>query len=177
MRGAQKKLASDLHLSTASVANWFSGKNFPAPENIRRIAQRYRLDETKVRRVFCCETDKFVNGGAHNKVQLPLLAGLPDTLPSYTERDVELFLEIPRWMFPGADFAVRCEQENLAPRLCPGDGCAIRITNQPIAGRLMLVKTKQHIALQVVGAVAPQGQVVGLVVGHWSRDDKKSWKV
>jgi len=196
-RGAQAKLASDLRLTTASVANWFSGKSYPNDENLKRIAKQYKLEFEEVRKAFYDDefaqevqavplTDK-------NTIQLPILADVPAGLPEFSDRDVEMFVDIPRFLFPGADFIVRCIGDSLEPKIHLGDYCVIRKMQEAIDGRAMLVRTENGSCMKVIKKIKdglPQLcstnpkykpftpkelAIIGLIIGHWSRDDREKW--
>ena len=201
VRGAQAKLANELKLSTASVANWFSGKNFPAPENIKKIAKIYGLQEAEVKNAFS-EDDKEFSSSLRitpltdkNTISLPILADVPAGLPDFSDADVETFWDIPRWVFPGADFVVKCNGDSLEPKLHQGDYCVIRKIEEPLDGRAMVVKTENGICMKVINKckdgtielcstnpkyksfVPKELTIVGLIIGHWSRDDRENWKL
>ena len=198
IRGAQAKLASKLGLSTASVANWFSGKSFPSAENIKKMARAYKLDEKELKATFL-DDNEFTNAiraiplTDKNTISLPILADVPAGLPDFSEADVETFWDIPRWVFPGADFVVKCNGDSLEPKLHLGDYCVIRKTEEPLHGRAMVVKTENGICMKVINKLKdgtielrstnakykpfiPQElTIVGLIIGHWRRDDKENW--
>lgn len=198
-RGAQAKLASDLQISTASVANWFSGKSFPAAENIKKMAKLYSLTESEIKKIFLEEGREFSSSlkaiplTDKNTISLPILADVPAGLPEFSDADVETFWDIPRWVFPGADFVVKCNGDSLEPKLHLGDYCVIRKTEEPINGRAMVVKTEHGICMKVINKledglielrstnpkykpfIPEELTIVGLIIGHWSRDDKENW--
>lgn len=200
VRGAQAKLASKLGLSTASVANWFSGKSFPSAENIKKMARAYKLDEKELKATFL-DDNEFTNTihaiplTDKNTISLPILADVPAGLPDFSEADVETFWDIPRWVFPGADFVVKCNGDSLEPKLHLGDYCVIRKTEEPLHGRAMVVKTENGICMKVINKLKdgtielrstnpkyrpfiPQElTIVGLIIGHWRRDDKENWNM
>ena len=196
-RGAQTILASKLNITTASVANWFTGRNYPTDENIRRIASIYKLDVNEVRQAFY-QDDEFVPSVKaipltnSNTVQLPILADVPAGLPEFSDRDVEMFVDIPRFMFPSADFVVKCIGDSLEPKIHKGDFCVIRKMQEPLDKRAMLLKTESGICMKVISKQKEGIQlcstnqkykpftpkeltIIGLIIGHWSRDDKESW--
>lgn len=198
-RGAQAKLASDLQISTASVANWFSGKSFPAAENIKKMSKLYSLTESEIKKIFLEEGREFSSSlkaiplTDKNTISLPILADVPAGLPEFSDADVETFWDIPRWVFPGADFVVKCNGDSLEPKLHLGDYCVIRKTEEPINGRAMVVKTEHGICMKVINKlkdgvielrstnpkykpfIPEELTIVGLIIGHWSRDDKENW--
>lgn len=199
LRGAQAKLASDLNISTASVANWFSGKSLPAAVNIKKMAKLYNLSEAEIKKIFLEDNREFSTSlkaiplTDKNTISLPILADVPAGLPEFSEADVETFWDIPRWVFPGADFVVKCNGDSLEPKLHQGDYCVIRKTTEPLNGRAMVVKTERGICMKVIkklsdGAIQlcstnpkykpfmpEELTIVGLIIGSWSRQDKENW--
>lgn len=207
IRGAQTVLANKIKLSTASVANWFTGKTYPTEDNIKRIANAYNLDINEVRKAFYPYDDtptpekktEFVREveaiplTAKNTIQLPILADVPAGLPEYSDRDVEMFVDIPRFMFPKADYVVRCIGDSLEPKIHRGDFCVIRTMTEPLDGKAMLVRTESGACMKVIKKMAdglvklystnpaykpftPKSlEVLGQIIGHWSRDDRESF--
>lgn len=208
LRGAQAKLSKELSLSEAAITNWFSGKNYPTEENIQKIAKTYKLDIDEVRRAFYTynneQTQKsnkieglreidIVPLTPKNTIQLPILADVPAGLPDYSDRDVEMFVDIPRFMFPKADYVVRCIGDSLEPKIHRGDFCVIRTMQEPLDGKAMLVRTESGICMKVIKKMAdglvklcstnpaykpftPKSlEVLGQIIGHWSRDDRESF--
>jgi repressor LexA len=197
-RGAQAILANKIGISTASVANWFTGRNYPTEENIKRIASAFKLELNEVRKAFY-EDDEFaptVNAiplTPSNTIQLPILADVPAGLPDFSDRDVEMFVDIPRFLFPGADFVVKCIGDSLEPKIKKGDYCVIRKMEEPLEGKAMLVKSEEGACMKVIkkqnGGVPllcstnpkykpftpKQLTIIGLIIGHWSRDDRETW--
>lgn len=197
IRGAQTKLAEDLGVNQSSVSNWISGRNFPNPDLIKKMADLFNVSEQEVRA--CLNDEEFtqeVNAvplTKSNTIQLPILADVPAGLPEFSDRDVEMFVDIPRFLFPGADFIVRCIGDSLEPKIHLGDYCVIRKMQDPIEGRAMLVRTENGSCMKVIKKVKdglPQLcstnpkykpftpkelAIIGLIIGHWSRDDREKW--
>ena len=195
-RGAQAILASKLNISTASVANWFSGKNYPTEENLKQISKIYKIDIEEVRKPFYDEEFapqiQAVPLTKTNTIQLPILADVPAGLPEFSDRDVEMFVDIPRFMFPYADFVVKCIGDSLEPKIHKGDFCVIRKTQEALDKRAMLVKTENGICMKIINKVGniiklcssnakykpftpSELSIIGLIIGHWSRDDRETW--
>lgn len=195
-RGAQALLASKLNISTASVANWFTGRNYPTDENIRRIAEAYKINVNEVREAFYGDefepSIKAIPLTQNNTIQLPILADVPAGLPEFSDRDVEMFVDIPRFLFPGADFIVRCIGDSLEPKIKKGDFCVIRKMTDPLDDRAMLIKTENGVCMKVIKkeqdkvllcSTNPKYKpftsenltIIGLIIGHWSRDDREHW--
>lgn len=197
IRGAQTKLAEDLGVNQSSVSNWISGRNFPNPDLIKKMADLFNVSEQEVR--VCLNDEEFtqeVNAvplTKSNTIQLPILADVPAGLPEFSDRDVEMFVDIPRFLFPGADFIVRCIGDSLEPKIHLGDYCVIRKMQEPIDGRAMLVRTENGSCMKVIKKIKyglPQLcstnpkykpftpkelSIIGLIIGHWSRDDREKW--
>lgn len=198
IRGAQTKLAEDLGVNQSSVSNWISGRNFPNPDLIKKMADLFNVSEQEIRA--CLNDEEFtqeVNAvplTKSNTIQLPILADVPAGLPEFSDRDVEMFVDIPRFLFPGADFIVRCIGDSLEPKIHLGDYCVIRKMQEAIDGRAMLVRTENGSCMKVIKKIKdglPQLcstnpkykpftpkelAIIGLIIGHWSRDDKEQWQ-
>ena len=196
IRGAQTKLAEDLGVNQSSVSNWISGRNFPNPDLIRKMADLFNVSEQEIRA--CFQNEEFVSNVPavpltdKNTIQLPILADVPAGLPEFSDRDVEIFKDIPRDMFPGgADYVIRCIGDSLAPRFAKGDFCVVRNEIEPLHGRPMLVETENGYCMKVINKT-PKGvqlcsinkkykpfypkslRIVGLIIGLWSRTDREN---
>ena len=201
LRGSQAKLANLLEISTPTVSEWVSGKKKPSEENIKKMAKIFRKTEQELKTIWWNDEDEFAAAvravplTQKNTISLPILADVPAGLPDFSEADVETFFDIPRWVFPGADFVVRCIGDSLEPEIRKGDFCVIRKTTEPLDGKQMLVKTEKGICMKVVRkgkggkiwlcSINPAYQpfvpqeltVIGSILGHWSRTDKNTFKI
>ena len=210
-RGSKVKLANSLGVSVSTAGRWVNGTQRPTDQYIRKIAQLAGLAEEEVRKAFeniSTQSDKqeepykphpgeFVQSftatplTSRNTIQLPILADVPAGLPEYSDRDVEIFKDIPRDMFPGADFVIRCIGDSLSPKFEIGDFCVIRKSTEPIHGRPMLVETETGYCMKVIKKTENGVQlcsinkkyapfypkslrVVGLIIGLWARTDKEN---
>lgn len=198
-RGAQAELARKLNVTTAMVAFWVTGRQKPGEENLKKIAKLFGVDIVDLKTAFGIENKEFSRSMRavpltdKNTISLPILADVPAGLPEFSDADVETFWDIPRWVFPGADFVVKCNGDSLEPKLHLGDYCVIRKTEEPLHGRAMVVKTEHGICMKVINKLKdgtielrstnakykpfiPQElTIVGLIIGHWRRDDKENW--
>lgn len=199
IRGSQTKLANDLGINHSTVACWISGRNKPSPDLIKKMAKLFKVSVVEIQEVFGVDGKEFSRSMRaipltdKNTISLPILADVPAGLPDFSEADVETFWDIPRWVFPGADFVVKCNGDSLEPKLHLGDYCVIRKTEEPLHGRAMVVKTEHGICMKVINKLKdgtielrstnakykpfiPQElTIVGLIIGHWRRDDKENW--
>lgn len=189
----QIEIADALHIKQEQVSRWANGKQIPNTENIKRIAEILNKPIS-----YFLENDEFVPSVKaipltnSNTVQLPILADVPAGLPEFSDRDVEMFVDIPRFMFPSADFVVKCIGDSLEPKIHKGDFCVIRKMQEPLDKRPMLVKTENGICMKIINKAKEQIKlcslnqkykpftpkeltIIGLIIGHWSRDDKESW--
>lgn len=191
----QQKLADKIGTTNPVVNVWVTGKRNPTTASLKKIA-----DATGKPYSFFMEEDlefsrsmRAVPLTDKNTISLPILADVPAGLPEFSDADVETFWDIPRWVFPGADFVVKCNGDSLEPKLHLGDYCVIRKTTEPIHGRAMVVKTESGICMKVINKLT-DGQIqlcstnpkykpfipdelviVGLIIGSWSRQDKENW--
>jgi repressor LexA len=190
----QQKLADKLGITNPVVNVWVTGKRNPTIESLKKIAAATNKPYS-----YFIETDEFVQEvkavplTKTNTIQLPILADGPAGLPEFSDRDVEMFVDIPRFMFPQADYVVRCIGDSLEPKIHKGDFCVIRTMREAIDGRAMLVRTENGSCMKVIKKVKdglPQLcstnpkykpftpkiiDVLGLIIGHWSRDDRETW--
>ena len=190
----QQDLAEKLNVSQAMITMWASGKRKPKFDTIKSIAKVLGVPVS----YFIEESDEFTSKikavplTKTNTIQLPILADVPAGLPEFSDRDVEMFVDIPRFMFPYADFVVKCIGDSLEPKIHKGDYCVIRKMQEPIDKRAMLVKTENGVCMKVISKKKEQVKlcstnakykpttpkeltIIGLIIGHWSRDDKESW--
>lgn len=197
IRGGQTKLANLINVSQPTVARWLTGAIEPTAENIKKMAEVFNCPADEVREAFN-ETNEFTDEVQavpltdKNTVRLPILADVPAGLPDYSDRDVEIFKDIPRDMFPGgADYVIRCIGDSLAPRFAKGDFCVVRNEIEPLHGRPMLVETENGYCMKVINKT-PKGvqlcsinkkykpfypkslRIVGLIIGLWSRTDREN---
>lgn len=199
LRGSQSKLANALEISTGNVSDWVKGRTNPSEENIKKMAKLFGVPEREVKAAFGIEDKEFSRSFRaipltdKNTISLPILADVPAGLPDFSEADVETFWDIPRWVFPGADFVVKCNGDSLEPKLHQGDYCVIRKTEEPLNGRAMVVKTENGVCMKVIKKLADGAiqlcstnkkykpfipnelTVIGLIIGSWSRQDKENW--
>lgn len=206
IRGAQSKLAEELGVNQSSVSNWLRGRNLPNPDLVKKMAKMFSVKESELWAIFNPQypedtpnKNEFIREveavplTAKNTIQLPILADVPAGLPEYSDRDVEMFVDIPRFMFPKADYVVRCIGDSLEPKIHLGDFCVIRTMTEPLDGKAMLVRTESGICMKVIKKMAdglvklcstnpaykpftPKSlEVLGQIIGHWSRDDRESF--
>lgn len=198
LRGARAKLSKEIEVSEVTVSRWAKGELKPGKEAIKKMAKLFGKTEKEIEIAFGVDkefsrsirvtplTDK-------NTISLPILADVPAGLPDFSEADVETFWDIPRWVFPGADFVVKCNGDSLEPKLHQGDYCVIRKTEEPLNGRAMVVKTENGVCMKVIKKLADGAiqlcstnkkykpfipnelTVIGLIIGSWSRQDKENW--
>lgn len=196
IRGGQTKLASMLGVSQPTVARWLNGSIEPTSENISNMAEVFGVLEDEVRDALS-EINEYANQinaiplTPNNTVTLPILADVPAGLPEYSDRDVEIFKDIPRDMFPGADFIIRCIGDSLSPKFEIGDFCVVRKTDEPLHGKAMLVETETGYCMKVIRKTQKGTQlcsinkkyepfypkklrIIGLIIGLWARTDKEN---
>lgn len=201
LRGAKIRLARELNVDDSTVSAWVAGRANPQADKIEKISKLFGVSEKTVKNAFSIEDKEFSRSMRaipltdKNTISLPILADVPAGLPDFSEADVETFWDIPRWVFPGADFVVKCNGDSLEPKLHLGDYCVIRKTEEPLHGRAMVVKTENGICMKVINKLKdgtielrstnpkyrpfiPQElTIVGLIIGHWRRDDKENWNM
>ena len=199
LRGAQTKLSKELNVSRQSVFNWVAGVSFPSKDKLEQMATLFGVTVNEVKEALNMPiapsemkrpSVEVIPLTPNNTINLPILADVPAGLPEWSDRDVEYFFDIPRWLFPKADFVIRCIGDSLAPRIQKGDFCVVRKETTPIDGKTMLVKTEDGFTMKKIrklpdGAielsstnenykpfVPKELSIIGLIIGHWSRDDR-----
>ena len=192
----QQKLADKLGITNPVINVWVTGKRNPKPENLQKIAEAtgkpysYFVGSNEFEPSFSA-----IPLTPTNTINLPILADVPAGLPEYSERDVEMFIDIPRWLFPGADFVVKCIGDSLEPEIKKGDYCVIRKMTDPLDCKPMLVKTDSGICMKVIRKgkdgktwlcslnpkykpfVSSSLTIIGLILGRWNRTDRDSFRV
>ena len=204
LRGAQKNLAQKLSVTEGAVSRWLDGSQRPSEQYILAMSRLVGCSPADIASVFGIGEKKdgeFVPLSSvqgmpltpNNTVTLPILADVPAGLPEFSDRDVEQFVDFPRFLFPGADYVIRCIGDSLEPKIHLGDYCVIRKMKEPIFGRAMFVRTEDGVCMKVVKKVkgrtmlcstnpkykpfAPaELKFYGLIIGHWSRDDREVWE-
>ena len=205
-RGAKTKIAEIMGVKPQSVTEWFNGRSKPSEQNVQKMSALLGVDEQELWDMFnekdenyIPQKDEFVPSAQAipltktNTIQLPILADVPAGLPEFSDRDVEMFVDIPRFMFPYADFVVKCIGDSLEPKIHKGDYCVIRTMQEPLDGRAMLIKSENGFAMKVIKKIKDTVElcstnpkykpftpkelsIIGLIIGHWSRDDKEHWE-
>ena len=107
-----------------------------------------------------------------NVIILPLLAGIPAGLPDYSEKDIESFAQVPRYLFPGADFIIHCCVNSIEPEIEKGSFCVIRKETEPLNHHLMLVKTGDGFTITRIPHKiirSKELKIIGEVIGTWNR--------
>ena len=209
-RGAKTKLAKMLKIDPANVTEWFNGRSKPSEHNISKMSALFSMDTQELWDMFNDKFEDPISGRdsnefapsvkaipltPNNTVTLPILADVPAGLPEFSDRDIEMFVDIPRWLFPGGDFVVKCIGDSLEPEIRKGDYCVIRKMTDPLDCKQMLVKTEHGICMKVVRKgkdgrtwlcslnpkykpfVAEHLTIIGLILGRWNRTDRDSFRI
>ncbi len=206
LRGSTSKISKMLGVTLPTVSGWLSGSYSPSEQNIAKMAGLFGMTPAEVRAVFDGIrqekiSNEFVPASAvrgvpltpNNTITLPILADVPAGLPEFSDRDVEQFVDFPRFLFPGADYIIRCIGDSLEPKIHLGDYCVISKKKEAIYGRPMFVRTEDGVCMKIVKQVkgrtllcstnpkykpfAPKElKIYGLIIGHWSRDDREVWE-
>lgn len=189
----QQKLADKLGITNPVINVWVTGKRNPRPDTLQKIAEATGKPYS-----YFAEDDEFAPTvkamplTPNNTITLPIYADAPAGSPEFSERDVEQFVDIPRFMFPGADYIVHCIGDSLEPKIHKGDYCVIRKMAEPLDGRAMLVRTENGICMKIIKKIkggfklcslnpkykpfmTEDLEILGLIIGYWSRADKESW--
>lgn len=203
LRGAQVSLARKLNVTEATVSRWLDGKIKPSEQYVLAMSRLAGCSPADIASVFGIgekRSGEFVPLSSvqgmpltpNNTVTLPILADVPAGMPEYSERDVEQFVDFPRFLFPGADYVIRCIGDSLEPNIRKGDYCVIRKMKEPLDGRPMFVRTENGVCMKIVKKtkdgvrlvslnpkykpfVPSELEIFGLIIGYWSRTDREVW--
>lgn len=201
--GAQTKLARDLGISRQNISFWAQGRNFPSKDKVEKMALLFGVSVNEVKEALNMPiapseikrpSVEVIPLTPNNTINLPILADVPAGLPDWSDRDVEIFVDIPRFMFPGADFIVRCTGDSLEPDIRKGDYCVIKKMSEPLDSRPMLVKTDHGVCMKIIRKskgktwlcslnpnyqpfVSKELTIIGLVMGRWNRTDKYTYHI
>ena len=141
LRGAQAKLAKCLHVSTATVALWATGKRHPSKGYLSQLGHLFGMDAYDVARLFLpshavsiplppskgiglhdsrdfaitYSTDKssydILTG---NSIRLPFFENLPPQLPEYQLMQATEWWTLPLRAAQGAQFLIRAGETDLS---------------------------------------------------------------
>lgn len=201
--GAQTKLARELGISRQNISFWAQGRNFPSKDKVEKIAVLFGVSVNEVKEALNMpiapsemksQSVEVIPLTPNNTINLPILADVPAGLPEWSDRDVEMFVDIPRFMFPGADFVVKCTGDSLEPDIRKGDYCVIKKMTEPLDARPMLVKTDHGVCMKIIRKskgktwlcslnpnyqpfVSKELTIIGLVMGRWNRTDKYTYHI
>lgn len=203
LRGAQTKLSKDLNVTRQTVFHWVAGDSLPSKDKVEQMAALFGISVAEVKEALNMPiapsemkrpSVEVIPLTPNNTINLPILADVPAGLPEWSDRDVEMFVDIPRFMFPGADFVVRCTGDSLEPDIRKGDYCVIKKMTEPLDSRPMLVKTDHGVCMKIIRKskgktwlcslnpnykpfVSEELNIIGLVMGRWNRTDKYTYHI
>lgn len=198
----QEDLARAVGVSRNTIILWENGRSEPDAYNLIRIekalnkpqAELFDEEYSSVRETReqygCGDVDirSIKPLTSDNVITLPILASIPAGLPEYDDKDVESFAQIPRYLFPGADFIIHCCGSSMEPDIHKDDYCVVRKETVPINGKIMLVKTEDGFTIKRVvkngNSVELHAQnggtkiirpkqllIIGAVIGYWRKMD------
>ena len=177
LRGAQSKLAKALHVSTATIALWATGKRHPSKGYVSKMAQLFKLDEYSVSRLFTqasiyneilpysapSQLHDAENPGLnypihgwipnHTAVPIPVFNRLPKSFPHYTPSDTLTWWILPPQAIQEAQYLFLLPTPQDLDRIL-----FVRPSNSWIAGKLMLARRKNTYVL--VAATIRQKKVM-----------------
>jgi len=198
----QDDLAIQIDVARATIINWESGRFEPDAYNMGKLSKA--LDKPTS---YFKDTDLMIKEPSakygsdvdlrsikaltpDNVINLPLLASIPAGLPDYSDKDIESFTRIPRYLFPGADFIIHCCGDSMEPEIGKGAYCVIKKETQALNNRIMLVKTEDGFTIKRVikkgntielhptngnyKVIKPKElKIIGEVIGTWKRISPK----
>lgn len=118
LRGAQARLAKELHVSTAIVALWATGKRTPSKGFIAKMAGLFKLPEERVQRLFAQKTCLHNTPGLREATSftpqtqrdtaLPFFTAWPTDFPLHKPQAVSGWWLLPKQQANGAKLAMLC---------------------------------------------------------------------
>lgn len=189
----QQAFAKKYGFGESIVSKWLSGARNPSLSSLKKISKA----TDKPLSFFIEAQDKDLTIGditpltAENTVRLPIVATAPcgnADYCSFNETDFESFTEIPRYLFPGANFIVKCQGESMIPTIPENAYCVIKKTNELLFGKIVFVRTENGFTIKKLikknGRPAlewlnPKGKIVvpkelevmGRIIGIWNKID------
>lgn len=166
LRGAQAKLAKTLGVSTATTAQWATGKRHPSKGYINKMAELFSIDLFDALKLFDSRTTTYpepsprmqllrekteedvYSAGTEeecqsNTVRLPFLNSVPDAFPQYDESEIIEWWSVPRRYALGAKYIIRSFNAGLADAKDGDDLCFVQPTDVPSEQHVMLWKTNE----------------------------------
>ncbi len=176
LRGAQAKLARCLHVSTATVALWTTGKRHPSKGYLSQLGKIFNMDSYDVSRLFLpnsplmssffpqkstglhdsttpaitysADTFKYKKQTS-NSLALPFFLHLPTQLPLYQEHQVAEWWTLPRRAAQGAQFLIHAGGTDISTEYAE-DILFIMPSNKWVEGSVMLArKNKKYLIRQI----------------------------
>lgn len=144
----QRWIANHMGTSPGLVSNWLKGLRIPQDRTIGKLEKVLRESNLIKAEEPNIDIKSSVPMTGENIINVPILADIPAGLPDYSEKDVEFFFNIPRFMYPGADFVIRCVGDSMYPEIPNGAYCVIRKESEPINKAIMIVKTEEGFTMK-----------------------------
>lgn len=144
---SQSQLARKLATSNSLVNHWENNKHRPNRRSLKKLAKILKRPVAYFREEgYTHQTAEphAAYAPEKNAMRLPILASLPPSFPKWEEDDTVGFIDFPRFLFPRAALVLR---------IAEGDLCILSADNQPIAGKLFLIKTRNALLLKTVKTV------------------------
>jgi len=141
----QEILAQKMGVSRHTIVLWENEKYSPSREHLQELSKIFDKPISYFQEI----KEPFENVDSagvrpyidKNMMNLPLLASIPAGFPAYSDRDVEMYVDIPRYLFPGADFMIRCSGHSMEPMIPEGAFCVVKKEVNPLNNKIMIVKT------------------------------------
>ena len=176
LRGAQAKLAKCLHVSTATIALWTTGKRHPSKGYLSQLGRLFGMDAYDVSRLFLptpglsLPAASTKNMGLHdsrefeitystdksqydlftsNSINLPFFMHLPAQLPNYQPNQVAEWWTLPRRAAQGALFLIRAGETDI-PTTYSDDILFIMPALHWVQNCVMLVRLEKKYLLRYI---------------------------
>lgn len=186
---SQTELAKRIGSSYPTITHWEHGKYIPKQDSLKKIAKvlnkplSYFIEENSDKTASNLESS-----ATENMMRLPLLASIPSKTSDIDEKNIESYLYIPRYLFPGADFVIRYDGNSMHPDIQTGSYCIIRNESNSIDGKTMLLRVGEIsdirricVKRNKIELTAPNAKtlsvksrdliIIGHVIGVWKKHD------
>lgn len=166
----QAELAKRLFTAPSVVNHWEKDKFRPSDKSLQKLSQALQ----KPRSYFYGEDAQVSEtspsyGSDSNSVRLPIFDMLPAGFPDYNNEDVIGFLALPRFLYPGAAFAVQAKGSSITGKdMREGDYCIIKKDPKFSARRPLLIKSGSHFLIKTFNYKPNKSEkavIIGRVTG------------
>lgn len=148
-----KEIGREKPIAAATISRYEDGNRSVKPEMIEIIAKIldvnanffYQEDSTNK----AVMESLAAYGVDKNSNRIPIIRNLPITLPDYDDSCILGYIDLPRFLYPGAKIIVTAPN-SLSTNIIKGDQCLIRPDEKIIDNKIMLIKCGSEFFVGVV---------------------------